>query len=375
MIVVEEKLAELFNLLPPFPDTNGNMVKPVYHFGDGIEANEFIKKRNRAVYPLIYQNLTEETQNIKANTVSTRLEIVLCVKTRTEMLNTERWATTYRDVLMPLLNNIGILFTKSNIILSNLEFDIAKFPNYSETESKQKNAFIDIVDAIRVRVPITIDGNLCLPKQILFPNVPVPTDPEDPDTDPPTGDCSGVLNFTGFTVSGGNDFTKTINFTGGNLLGSTEVIIVGVSTVTLPVGISSVSVGLNLGTYTIRWRKICGGQPVTPYSEGNYEVINEGVFGVRLATVNPFNENDVQFPCFVAYTQTSLNTNDNKQNSGLIANDENEYIEIWNDVNSHLGVMHSPMFEDFGFIKYWSFKITMNDYVHRPQFAWSYLVE
>lgn len=168
MIVVEEKLAELFNLLPPFPDTNGNMVKPVYHFGDGIEANEFIKKRNHAVYPLIYQNLTEETQNIKANTVSTRLEIVLCVKTRTEMLNTERWATTYRNVLMPLLNNIGILFTKSNVILSNLEFDIAKFPNYSETESKQKNAFIDIVDAIRVRVPITIDGNLCLPKQINF---------------------------------------------------------------------------------------------------------------------------------------------------------------------------------------------------------------
>jgi len=167
MIVVEQRLSDLFNRLPDLIDANNKPFKPVYHFGDGIEANEFIKRYKHAVYPLIYQTSLRETQNYRERTVDTTLEIVLCVQTRTDLLNSERWATTYKTMLVPLMENIMILFEKGGIIVSNFEYEIEKFPNYSQTESKDANAFIDIVDALRFRLPCEINDK-CITKNIKF---------------------------------------------------------------------------------------------------------------------------------------------------------------------------------------------------------------
>lgn len=162
---VEETLKAIFEQLP-----NRTVRKPVYHFGDGKEANRFIAESKFAVYPLIYQTSTDEIQTEKW--IETDLELVIATQNlNVEMFNTERWATSYRNVLMPLVQDIQGAFEQSGVIIpssgSNLSYSLSKRPNYSETESKEKNAFVDIVDAIVMRVGIRITEG-CVNKNISF---------------------------------------------------------------------------------------------------------------------------------------------------------------------------------------------------------------
>lgn len=158
MIVVEERLAELFMQLPSMSvtDEKPEGFKPVYHFGDGKELNKFITESQHKVYPLIYQTSYDETQFAKQGYVRTNLELVLAVQTNAELYNTERWATTYRNILVPLFNNIDTAFKQSGIIRSEYEYRVRKRPNYSETDSKEKNAFVDIIDALVVNLQVEI---------------------------------------------------------------------------------------------------------------------------------------------------------------------------------------------------------------------------
>lgn len=152
-IVVEERLNDLFALLPATSDG----FKPVYHFGDGIELNKFVIGRENQVYPLIYQTSTREEQQMKQNLVETRLEIFLAVQTTTDLYNTERWATSYRNVLLPLFENIHKAFIRSGIISSEWKYDIDKIPNYNRLEGK--NGTLDILDVLRFRLNVIISGS------------------------------------------------------------------------------------------------------------------------------------------------------------------------------------------------------------------------
>ena len=172
MTVVEERLSELFYLIPArtFTDSNGvehTTPKPKYHFGDAKEANAFINGRKNDAYPLIYQISNTETHTEKG--VDTRLELVLAMQNlKVSMYNTERWATSYQNVLMPLLQNVQTALEKSGIIVSNFEYEVIKHPNYSETEAKDKTAFVDIVDAIVLTVQIKIINGVCINHYIKF---------------------------------------------------------------------------------------------------------------------------------------------------------------------------------------------------------------
>lgn len=174
-VVVEDKLMALFGLIPArqyeYPEGEFNPVKkPEYHFGDAKECNAFIVYMQRDVYPLIYQISNTETQNVKANTVTTDLELVLATVSDGSKLNDQRWATSYRNILMPLVDNVYQALNESNIVLWNSEYTLEKVPNYGSTETKEANAFIDIVDAIIFRASITIKGTGCNNKNIKFNN-------------------------------------------------------------------------------------------------------------------------------------------------------------------------------------------------------------
>jgi len=161
IIVVEERLTELFSLLPE--------PKPKYHFGDDIELNKFIKGSNGNAYPLIYQTSLEKIYHGNSREVEVNpLQFFIAVQTNTDLYNTERWATSYREQLMPLLQNIMTVFEKSNIVTSTYDYTIREFPNYGAAEQNSKeHKTIDIIDAIQVSFRATINGN-CITKNIKF---------------------------------------------------------------------------------------------------------------------------------------------------------------------------------------------------------------
>jgi len=165
MIVVEERLIEIFNQLPQVAG-----FKPKYHFGDDIELGRFIKAKQGLVYPLIYQTSANETQLANENRVRVdNLTFFIAVRNeKVSMFNTERWATSYRNILMPTLSNVITAFQKSNIMASNYEFDVVKFPNYgAQPTNSTQNKTIDIIDAIQVSVDVVITDN-CITKNIKF---------------------------------------------------------------------------------------------------------------------------------------------------------------------------------------------------------------
>lgn len=173
-IIVEDKLADIFGLIPSrnFVDmTTGNLSpvpKPTYHFGDYKEFNALIKITQGNIYPVLYQISNTENQDQKASEVTTDLEIVIATReTSVELLNNQRWAASYKNILMPLVNNVVQAINECGIIRWDGEYTLQKVPNYSQTEAKDSNAVIDIIDAIVFRATITIEQG-CMNRFITF---------------------------------------------------------------------------------------------------------------------------------------------------------------------------------------------------------------
>lgn len=175
MIVVEEILQALFVQIPEWFFLNDSaeridVPKPQYHFGDVKEANRFITAKKTDCYPLIYQILGEETHT--RGYITTNLQLVLCTQNRNiEQFNTERWQISYKNVLVPLLERVQACLEQAGVVTSEFNYTIRKEPNYSETPtSKDKNAFVDIVDAIVLNVDVVIRPKGCVNKNIKFNN-------------------------------------------------------------------------------------------------------------------------------------------------------------------------------------------------------------
>lgn len=158
MIVVEKRMMDLFDTLPKISG-----FKPIYHFGDNIELNQFItarKQQGTAVYPLIYQTSYTETQLAKQRYVQVQLEIFIATATETSLFNTERWATSYQNILMPTFENIHTAFIKSGIMASEWEYEVNKFPNYGNPERDgDEHKTVDIIDALQFRLNCVINDN------------------------------------------------------------------------------------------------------------------------------------------------------------------------------------------------------------------------
>ncbi len=170
MIVIEEVLMEVFSLIPErnwsYNNIDNITPKPKYHFGDSKEANRFINNKGVSSYPLIYQTSTTQIDTKKYT--ETTLQLVLATRNEnTSLYNTERWATSYKNVLLPLLDDVKACLEGCGVTAFDYVYEVSKVPNYSETESKDKNTFVDIVDAITLSVDIRFLKG-CINKQINF---------------------------------------------------------------------------------------------------------------------------------------------------------------------------------------------------------------
>lgn len=157
MIVVEDRFTEMFEYLPSMKGPRELLFKPTFMYGDEKQLLDFLKqnKSGESKYPLIWL-VYPYTEKHKRSLVSfSNLSLVLAVETNSVMLNPERMKQTYAKVLIPLFNNIKECFSKANIVSNLSEYDVVKFPNYSEDKGENNEATY-VWDALKV----TFDGSL-----------------------------------------------------------------------------------------------------------------------------------------------------------------------------------------------------------------------
>ena len=162
MIIVEEKNSLVFNQLPEL-----NEFKPVYKWGNEahlIKQLALFAKESKTIYPLIYQLSNKSTQNnIRKNCTTDLIFILACRNIETDLLNENRWAMSYKNILYPLVINIEKCFNRSGIYDWDGIFTVEEFPNYGNGKEKKT---IDIWDALLFKTTITINDN-CI-NQIKF---------------------------------------------------------------------------------------------------------------------------------------------------------------------------------------------------------------
>lgn len=161
MIVVEERLEELFNLIPEIQINSSNLKKPVFSWGKKEELNRWVEAYKSDTYPLIWLLPENESHNTFANRVTRRLVLILAtLETRTELFNKQRYQGSYKSVLNPLTDYVIQALQKSSItrLVNANDVSVFKEPNYSE---RDENGSIDKWDAVRIECEVEISNN-CL---------------------------------------------------------------------------------------------------------------------------------------------------------------------------------------------------------------------
>jgi len=134
-------------------------LKPVYEFGDELHLNQIIKIYNqnkKPIYPLIYNITNFSNQSGRRNLAEVDLKLIIATRNlHTERKNTQRWATSYRNVLFPLAQHLETLFTKSRIFTWDTDFALYEFPNYGDGK---ENETTDVWDALRLDTTIKINN-------------------------------------------------------------------------------------------------------------------------------------------------------------------------------------------------------------------------
>jgi len=168
MIVIEDRFEEMIDVLPEMFNKKVSEDLPFkvkYSFGDDKELNSYLLSLKGDAYPLIWMVYPLlEVHTLKKVKVED-LSFILAVKTNDIYLNKQRFATNYKNVLVPLYNNFTELLERANIVNLNEKIRVVKYPHYSNEElptgdeklkSSEKNKTIDIWDALKVTISCTI---------------------------------------------------------------------------------------------------------------------------------------------------------------------------------------------------------------------------
>lgn len=165
-IIVEEKLASIFDYLPSMRYSNGlELFKPVFRYGDQKELNVFLKSyesEQSSPYPLIWLLYPNKEIHHKKKVELPDLTLILAVNTNDKMLNNERIATTYKKLLIPLYENVFRALQKATNVNLVEKVDMIKFPNFGDKDYDSEESFTtDLWDALKTTWKIEIT-NACL---------------------------------------------------------------------------------------------------------------------------------------------------------------------------------------------------------------------
>lgn len=166
MIVVEEKLRDLFDMIPEIEINASNLVKPCFSWGDEGALRQFMVAAynidvNFNLYPLIWLLPSKDDNNPRAKTLTKKVSLVIStLETRDELLNDQRLQGTFKNVLNPLSDYIEQCFLNSSITLLQSNIETFKHPNYSVNK---KSGSIDKWDAMRIDCEVEFNSNCLKP--------------------------------------------------------------------------------------------------------------------------------------------------------------------------------------------------------------------
>lgn len=162
LIVVEDRFKEILDCLPTYTTDGGiTNFKPVFKYGDDKELNAFLKLSENATspYPLIWLVYPYREHHMKTRVRLDLVSLIIAVNAKTNMLNEQRMEETYKKILIPVCDDVIELFTRANIMNFPREFDLTKFPNYSNDASDgNANYTICIWDAMKLTFSCTLNG-------------------------------------------------------------------------------------------------------------------------------------------------------------------------------------------------------------------------
>ena len=163
MIIVERRLQELFDTLPPIIDDNGKEFKPTFNFGTHEDLLRFLnhkKKQSVAFYPVIWLE-TPFTMTGFEHRKSFDLKLVFAQLSNYELSNKQRLQITFEKTLEPLYQNVLKALKESGFtrIIDNENNKSTNYYNYSVVEKgKDKQFASDIWDAIKFECELQIDA-------------------------------------------------------------------------------------------------------------------------------------------------------------------------------------------------------------------------
>ena len=157
MILVEDRLHELFNTLP---EITGNVTnfKPSFGFGTYEDCVKFLAhkaKEGVKHYPLVWLE-TPFTRTGKENRFQFPLKLILAEKSNAEMSNLQRLDITFKPMLVPLYNNVLTALNKSGFT-KILKPEKNKATNYFNFGVDGKTQATDIWDAIKFECELEMD--------------------------------------------------------------------------------------------------------------------------------------------------------------------------------------------------------------------------
>ena len=161
MIVVEDKFKALFDQLPLTTNKVGSEFKTVFGYGDEKELYSFLDNNRRKLpYPLIWYLHPVEEEHTRTDVQLKDAVLVLATITTTNKTNAQRMETSFKEVLIPLFDNIKTALMRSNVFDvkgQDLGYKVTKFFNYGDEELVKSQA-IDVWDAMRVRFDCSVNS-------------------------------------------------------------------------------------------------------------------------------------------------------------------------------------------------------------------------
>lgn len=154
MIVVEERLTAAFEQLPQVAGG-----QPYFDFGNKehlISLLKLFSDENRSPYPILYLMSNEDEQNCIGDEADHRIYLVIATRNiEMNMLNKNRWALSYRNVLFPVVGMVEKVFNRAGIFKWDGKYKLTKYPNYG---SGEENFTTDIWDAVVVETDMKFLG-------------------------------------------------------------------------------------------------------------------------------------------------------------------------------------------------------------------------
>jgi hypothetical protein len=165
MIIFEERTQELVFVLPP--NIRGEGVNAIsfpinfYWAKDSKEVNQYLKLKDRPYPLIILVRSPEKLKNRLSEEVTRKCRFILAVsEPNTDLLNTDRWESSYKAVLNPLAENFLYALEASTISRLHDDFGLDRVPNYAEAD---KNNQIDIWDVVVIDCTVSFNNNCLKP--------------------------------------------------------------------------------------------------------------------------------------------------------------------------------------------------------------------